>query len=267
VWEDARVEGFWLPAESSTPNEEIPGLGLALWVLTPISTGTEPHPLFLGVAQAGKARFLFERRRAVRELLKTGAIVALLDVRGTGETSPGRQRLPEGPAAKLAAELWLLADNLPARQLQDVRTALHFLAQRPDADPARLTLWGEGFSAPNGVAPRPALFDETGFRQTSPTPKELVEPAGGWLALLAAMYPVVVNNRSFQPIAVRARGTLASFASILNEPHHYVPMDAITPGLLRAADIEDVIVALRAAGVSISLDDLRDGQNRAVRGR
>jgi hypothetical protein len=261
TWRQAKVEGYWLPAEEA---DEAPGL--ALWLLHPPDgpqSLADGRPLVLGLAQAGKAFFLAERAEQVHSLLDTGIAVALLDVRGTGETSPGAGRLPESPSGTLASEFWMLADSLPARQFKDVRTALGFLARRPGVDPARIGLWAEGFSRPNGVSTAPLLFHETGFRQTSPTPKELVEPAAGWLAMAAALFGIEgAGGRRIAPKAVLVRGTLVSFASVLENRHHYVPMDAVVPGILRAGDMADLAKALEASGVAVWAEDLRDGQNR-----
>ena len=265
-WRNAKVEGFWIPAEGKEGQGDAPlELGLALWVLTPNPEGG-PRPVVLGLAQAGKDRFLHERAAQVETLLQAGVAVALLDVRGCGETSLGADRLPEGPSASLASVLWMQNESLPARQLKDVRTALHFLANRKDLDAQRLALWGEGFSEPNGTCADPVLFDETGFRQCTPTPKHLVEPAGGWLALTAALYPIDTEGgrKGVQPKAVLVRGTLVSFASVLERRHHYLPVDAAVPGILGVADLADVVQALRGERVEILAEDLRDGSNRLV---
>ncbi|MFW6107434.1 MAG: hypothetical protein ACOC8A_01960 [bacterium] len=263
TWRKAKVEGYWLPAEEADDT-----VGLALWLLLPPAGQQSPAkglPLVLGLAQAGKARFLAERAEQVSFLLEAGIAVALLDVRGTGETSPGTGRLPESPSGTLASELWMLSDSLPARQLKDVRTTLGFLAQRPGVDPARIGLWAEGFSMPNGASTAPLLFQETGFRQTSPAPKELVEPAAGWLAMAAALFGIEGGGgRRLVPKAVLVRGTLVSFASALESRHHYVPMDAVVPGILGVSDMADLAQALEASGVAVWAEDLRDGQNRSV---
>lgn len=263
AWRGASVASYWLPAEAKDGGD----LGLALWVLSPkLPDGIKAPPLslVLGVAQSGKARFLAERTPDIEALLKAGVAVALLDVRGTGETSAGPNRFPESDAATAAIGLWQLNDSLPARQLKDVRTALAFLAAQPGIDSQRIALWGESFSEPNAADGQTLLFEETGFRQASPTPRRNVEPAGPWSALLAALYPVEANGKTVAVQAVLARGGLASYASVLDDRHYYLCMDAVTPGLLRVADAGDVARALAAAKVRLFAEDLRDGKNRVL---
>lgn len=263
-WKELQVEKLWLPAEPTAEGK--PALGLAMWVISkPDAKG--PNPLVLGIAQSGKARFLAERAAQVKSLVDGGATVALLDVRGTGETAPGPSRLPEGRSASLAVALWHQIDCMPARRVKDVRTALALLANRKEIDAARIALWGEGFSEPNGVAGRKLLFEETGFRQTSPTPKRLVEPTGAWVATLAAMYPVESQGKQLRIRAVVARGGVHAFESVLADRHHYLPVDSVVPGLLREADVVDIVKALQGMKVVVIVEDLRDGSNRIVSGQ
>ena len=259
TWAGALVKGIWLPAENRGTMQNNPGLGIAMWVIRP-ELRISQMPAVLCIAQSGKARFLNERTDQIKMLLDAGITVALADVRGTGETSPGPSRLPEGESATIASELWMLSDSMPAGRLKDVRTALAYLATLPGIDKERLGLWGEGFSIPNGVSPEQLFFEETGFSQASPTPKTMVEPTGGLLALLAGLYPFEGTKIK----AVLARGTVASFSSALNQRHHYLPMDAIIPKLLSVADTADLANMLDSNGQQVILEDLRDAQNRII---
>ena len=257
TWRGARVWGVWLAGEG---DQEPPGV--AAWLLLP--TRGVKRPAVLGVCEAGKARFLAERADEAVSLLAAGVAVCLVDVRGCGEASPGASRLPDGPSAYLAYHLWCLGESLPVGQLRDVRTALAWLAARDDVDAGRLGLWGEGFAAPNGRAGERMLFDEVGFRQASPAPKRPAEPLGGMLAMLAGLWPVEAPGGPRCVRAVLVRGGLVSFASVLERRCHYVPVDAVVPGLLRAADVPLLAEALCDAGASLHAEDLRDGSNRRV---
>ena len=254
-WNGAAIQGVWLPAEPAGAAS----IGVSVWVCLPAG-GKAKRPAVLGISQEGKARFLAERGGEIRTMLEQGIAVALVDVRGTGETSPGDNRLPQGPSSTLASEMWMLGDSMPARRLKDVRTVLSYLAGRDDIDEARIGLWGEGFSDPNGISEKSLIFNETGFRQKGPEPKSLAEPVGGLLALCAGLYPVGENNIK----TVLCRGTLFSFMSVLEKPHHYIPMDAVIPGMLRVCDTADVVEALELGHVRVLCEDLRDGRNRVV---
>jgi hypothetical protein len=255
-WHGFNVEALWLPAE---PNAK---LGLAMWLISPKDTAR--RPLVLGVAQGGKARFLADRSAEIEKLLNSGVAVALLDVRGCGETSPGDSRYPEGPSITLATVSWMQDESLPARQLKDVLTALRYLAGRKDVDAERIGLWGDGLTPANGKAGEAVLFDETGFRQVSPTPKNLAEPLGGFLAMSAALYPIDANGKAVRVRAVLARGALVSYASVLERRYFYIPQDAIVPGILNVADMSDIAAELRKDKIALLAEDLRDGNNRAI---
>jgi hypothetical protein len=259
-WQGYTVEGYLLPAERGGP--EGPALGLPAWLISkPDVQGA--RPAVLGVCQSGKAGFLAGRLGQCRRLLDAGVVVALIDVRGAGETSPGPSRLPEGESATISVLLNHQNDSLVARRVKDVRTGLAWLAADRRIDAGRIALWGEGFSEPNGRAGRPLRFAETGFRQAGPVPMQLVETTGPWVVMLAALYPVAPGTET-RVRAVLARGGVYSFESVLGERHYYLPVDAVLPGLLRKADVADVARCLAADGVKLLAEDLRDGQNRAV---
>ncbi|MCW8129686.1 MAG: hypothetical protein KIS92_04800 [Planctomycetota bacterium] len=261
-WRGAAVSAFWLPAEARGEDDaQTPGL--AVWLLQ--GQGDGPRPLAVGVAQAGKARFLDERAAEVERLLKAGVSVALIDLRACGETSPGASRSPESPAGDLASMLWMQHDSLPARQLKDLRTALAFLAKLDRVDPARVALWGEGLTEPNASAGAAILFDETGFRQSGPVPMQLVEPLGGWLAVAGALFEFEdAQGAAHRPRVALARGTLAAWRTVLDRRYHYLPFDALIPGLLRELDAGDAAQEAAANGVTVIAEDLRDGSNRAA---
>lgn len=262
LWRGAKVEGYWLPAEAAEVYAQPPGL--ALWLFRP-AAGPAPHPAVLGFAPAGKARLLRERAGEVERLLAAGVAVALLDVRGCGESSPGPERDPEGAPATLATVLWMQRDSLPLRQLKDVRTALAFLAAREGLDPQRFALWGDGLVEPQAAPSAVLRFSETGFRACSPEPVVRAEPAGGWLALAAGLHAFPDAAGTARRVkAVLARGTLFAFASALDERHTYLPLDAQIPGLLRVGDSGDFAAALKAWNVRVHAEDLRDACNRAV---
>ena len=257
TWHGAEVRGLWLPTEGDAE-----GPGAAAWLLLPKAKAA--RPAVIGVCQSGKRRFLARRARDVQRLLEAGVAVCLVDVRGCGETSPGSSRLPDGPSADVAFRHWMLRDALPLRQLKDLRTALAWLARREGIDARRLAVWGEGLSTPNGRESEAILFDEVPFRQASPMPKEPAEPLGGLLAMLAALWPIQADGGVVRVRVVLVRGGLVSFASVLERRHHYVPVDAVVPGLLRAADVPMVAQALADGGVTLAAEDLRDGSNRVV---
>jgi hypothetical protein len=78
---------------------------------------------------------------------------------------------------------------------------------------------------------------------------------GGLLALLTALYDDEV-------LAVRVRGGLISYRSVLQDRFCYVPLDVIVPGILENADLADVVAAL--APRAVLLESPVDGKDRTV---
>ncbi|MBI1904131.1 MAG: hypothetical protein HYS13_23800, partial [Planctomycetia bacterium] len=68
--------------------------------------------LVLAVARQGKAELLKARSAAVKKLLDGGAAVCLVDVRGTGETSPGDDRGRTGEATGISLTELMLGQTL-----------------------------------------------------------------------------------------------------------------------------------------------------------
>ena len=82
------------------------------------------------------------------------------------------------------------------------------------------------------------------------------EPLGALLALLGGLYEDRVA-------AVAARGGLVSFRSVLEDRFAHIPQDVIVPGILKIADIPQIVDALSPRPVV--LDSVVDGRNRLVR--
>jgi hypothetical protein len=74
-------------------------------------------------------------------------------------------------------------------------------------------------------------------------------------ALLSALYEPHIQ-------AVYVHGGLLSYATLLDEPFVYQPADSIIRGLLRIADLPDMVAAL--APRPLRMEGLVDGCNRRV---
>lgn len=204
-------------------------------------------PVVTAVGQGGKERFLDSRAKELAVLLRSGIAVCLADVRGTGETAPAA-----GPGAgayhRLAEMEFDLGRNLLGSRLKDLRTVLRWLRERPDIDTGRMALWGDSFTPGN---PDPLFLDEVEY-EGGPQVQYGADPSGAHLALLGALYEGDVR-------AVAARGGLAGYLSVLDEPFTYVPADVIVLGILKAGDIADIAGAL--APRPLSLDAFVNGRN------
>jgi hypothetical protein len=86
-------------------------------------------------------------------------------------------------------------------------------------------------------------------------PNAQAEPSAGLLVLLTALFEDNVN-------AVYARGTFASFRSLLDSQFLYVPHDSVVPGALTMGDVADIAAALVPRPLLVEC--LVDGLNRRV---
>jgi hypothetical protein len=233
-----RVERIHLATE--------PGIVVPVLLLTPAQKGQ--RPVVVGVAQAGKQEFLKQRAKDIAELLQAGHAICLVDVRGTGETSPGGSRDRGGPIASISSSQWMLGQPLLGGRLRDLRGLLQYLRQRSDIDSKRIALWGESFTVPNAADAN--LVVPHGI-EGRPAP---AEPLGGLLTLLTAFLEEDIR-------AVYIRGGLASYQSALAGPYVYLPHDVIVPGAIACGDLPAVAAVLTCR---LRLDDMVDAGNRRL---
>lgn len=225
-----------------------PGIVVPVLLLRSTNTRDQKLPLVIGLAQQGKQAFLKHRAEVLAELLSSGSAVCLLDVRGTGETSPGEDRGRRSVATSVSASELMLGQTVLGGQLHDVRAVLQHLRSRADLDSQRTALWGESFTPLNAQDVRFELPHTSADRPASP------EPLGGVLALLTALFEAEVR-------AVYVQRGLADFRSALNTPFCYLPHDAVIPGVLVHGDLPDLANCL--APRKVWLQNSVDAVNRA----
>ena len=85
---DARLERVRLAVE--------PGIVVPVLVFTPASPPRGRRAAVVALSQHGKAHFIRERAGEIAALVAGGASVCLPDLRGLGETSPGRRAVSPG---------------------------------------------------------------------------------------------------------------------------------------------------------------------------
>lgn len=252
----ASVRPLWTKADSELTVEAFsietePGMLLPVYLLKPANPAAKPAPVVLAIAQGGKAQFLSERGEDLMTLVRNGIAVCLPDVRDSGEIAHTASR---GPGAMDLAETELmLGGTMLGTRLKDVRTVFHYLASRPDIDPAKIALWGDSFAEANSDD---FVFDQSEMQESGPFAQHQAEPMGALLALLTGLYEDRVA-------AVAARGGLASFLSVLEDRFCHAPQDVIVPGILEVADVADIVAALNARPVL--LERFVDGRNRIAR--
>jgi cephalosporin-C deacetylase-like acetyl esterase len=231
----AQIEGITIEPE--------PGIVVPVTLLRPAESEGTPLPVVVSVAQGGAELFLSQRATEIEALLKGSAAVCLVDVRGTGETRYEARRGLRSEGESAATTHFMLGDTMLGARLKDLRTAIAYLASRPDLNASRIAVWGDSFSPPN---PSHLLVDEIPGWQMGPELQQQAEPLGGLLALLAALYEDRIR-------AVAVRHGLASYLSILDDQFAYVPNDIIVPSILEVGDINDIAAALAPRALLSSL--------------
>ncbi len=222
-----------------------PGVVVPMILLKP---NVKQPPIVVGLAQGGKQGFLTHRSAEIAQLLKLGVAVALPDLRGTGESSPGDARDRGAPITAISASALMVGEPLVGRRLRDLRGLLAYLRTRSDLSP-RFGLWGDSFAPVNG--PTRELHVPYGI-DNRPAPSE---PLGGLLALLGALHEEDVQVLGIQ-------GGLSDFRSVLDSPFVTIPHDVVLPGQLRIADLPDLVATLSPHPIWLS--GLVDHQNRSA---
>jgi hypothetical protein len=228
-----------------------PGITVPVLTLSPAGqAGAENPKLVFAVASDGIAKIVERRRDLLATGLAANFAIALVEVRGTGASSPGADRGQQGSATSLSATQLMLGEPLLTGQLRDLRAAWRHVRRRFAGIPAAdiYVVGGAGFEPLAADAP----FAHP--RRIEGRPREC-EPTGPLLALLLALYEDEVQN-------VTARRGLVSFRGVLESPFVQVPHDAMVPGLLREVDLPDLVAAL--APRTVQLVSMVDALGRHV---
>lgn len=178
--------------------------------------------------------------------MKDGIAVCLIDVRGTGETSPGGGRDRGGAIASISSSQLMLGQPLLGGRLRDLRSVLRLLRQRKDV--GTIALWGDSFTPPNPADVNPLV--PHGIDRPA-----LAEPLGGLLALLGGLFEDDIR-------AIYVHGGLSSYQSAFQGPYVYLPHDVVIPGVLTTGDLNDLTTQM--APRPVRLDGMVDALNRAV---
>ena len=223
---------------------------LRLNILWPPDSEVMNPPVVIGFTQEGNRRLRTERRPLIQCLLSQGMVVCLTEFRGIGDGRVGelyRGRI--SPSAGIAITTHMFGENVLCSRVRDLRTVMAYLSTRQDLDSSRVGLWGDSLAKVNPedrdlVVPLDAVrIPEQG------------ESLGGTVALLTALYESHIR-------VVYARGSLISYASLLDEPFVYHPTDSVMRGLLCTADLSDLAAAL--SPLPLRMERLVDGANRLV---
>ncbi len=229
-------------------------------ILVPIvllKPAEKKHPsLVVAVSQHGKEIFLRERTSQIAELLESGIAVCLVDVRGTGETSPDDGRGRNSTMTDYSSSELMLGETLVGACVWDLSSVLRYCRDRADMGP--IALWGDSFAPVNAADKNLAVpLDAANLPPSS-------EPLGGLVVLFTAYYDFSEVPQGEKNIrAVYARGTLVSYQSLLESPYVYVPHDVIIPGAITAGDLPMYVKSL--APRKILLTRQVDGLNRLVK--
>lgn len=114
-------------------------LRIAALLHAPPAGSAAPRPAIVMVQGMVGRKELFGFPRIAERFNALGYVALSFDYRGTGESEGERGRLH------------------PLELVEDVRSAVDFLAQQPGVDPARIALWGTSFGA--AAVPYAAAID------------------------------------------------------------------------------------------------------------
>ena len=225
-------------------------LFVRLQILWPSGLGKTKPPVVIAFAQEGNLRLKKARRPLIQSLLAQKIAVCLTELRGTGDGRHGEMyRGRISPSAGVAATSLMLGENVLCSRVRDLRTVMAYLQNREDVDQERIGLWGDSLAATNDVGNELVVpLDATPYPERG-------EPLGGVAALLAALYEPHIQ-------AVYVHGGLINYATLLDQPFVYQPADSVIRGLLRTADLPDIVAAL--APRPLRMGGLVDGCNRQV---
>lgn len=224
-----------------------PGIVVPLVVMKAHRERSDPLPVVIALADSGKQKFLAARPDAISSWLEAGCAVCLPDLRGYGETSPGSSHGPRSIGTTLSCRDQVLGQTLLGSRLRDLRSVLLFLRARRGLY-EKVSLWGDSLAQLNP----PGRSEVVPYGVDNPNVQ--AEPSAGLLVLLTALFEDNVN-------AVYARGTFASFRSLLESQFLYVPRDSVVPGALTVGDVADIAAALvpRPLRVECPVDGLNRG--------
>ncbi len=209
----------------------------------------DARSVLIVVADDGIAGVLQRHSEKIASKLAAGWIVAVVEVRGTGDSGGGADRGPQGRLTSQSATALMLGQPLIGTQLRDLRAAYRHVRGRTNSMAREVAILGDSgaevlaadapFKFPHRVERRPATL----------------QPTGALLALLLALFEDEVSS-------VEAHLGLVSYQSVSDSPFVQVPLDCVVPGVLREGDWCDLVAALVPRDVR--LVQLADGRGRAV---
>ncbi|MBY0229344.1 MAG: acetylxylan esterase [Gemmataceae bacterium] len=232
----ADVRAWWKEALGVGPVEPS-SAGMKL--LRPEEEGKRPVTVLFG--QGGTKELLAKRKDEIAALVAQGEAVAVLDLGGTADLPPGKRGRGSASTA-VASSFQMLGRPLLGERLRTLRAALASLRKDERLDARKIRLWGDSTQEAGSGGVVPLDLEQPPHS----------EPVGPHLALVAALFEDVAE--------VRARGGLASWASLLDGPAVHFPYDGIVPGAARA-DWPAVCAAIKCP---VRLEGLVDGTNRRV---
>ncbi|MFO0870055.1 MAG: hypothetical protein U0935_14080 [Pirellulales bacterium] len=244
-----------VPAPSGQPRSlqgwlrDTHGIDVPVLLLLPEETPAQGSPVVIILSQAGQLGLLRQRAGEIADLLDRGAAVCLPDLRGTGATQPDAGRGRRSTSTSLSSAELMLGGTQLGGQLRDLLHVVAWLGSRPEVCRDRLAVWGESLVAPNGPEDRVAMPHDAGPEV------RIGEPGAGLLALLAAAFDERIA-------VVLSRGSLLSFASLLDSPFVHVPHDIVVPGVLTVGDLPDL--AALCGPKALRIESPIDSTNRAV---
>jgi hypothetical protein len=228
--------------------------GITVPVMTLSNDGADgrrtPELLAVGVASDGIEKIFERHRNPIAIGLDRNMLIVLIEVRGSGESSPGSDRGQQGAATAHSATQRMLGETTLAGQLRDFRAVWRHI-RRHVRDFPNLEVVAIGES---GVKPLAIDSPFSYPRRIESRPREC-EPTGALLVALLALFEE-------EDTEILCHGGLVSYRSAVESPFVQIPHECIIPGLLCDVDLPDLIAML--APRVVQLEKLVDGRGRVV---
>ena len=220
-----------------------------------VSMKDRTHPIFkegryfvIVLSQGGKVHFLKEREQEIAELLADGHTVIIPDLSGTGESQPDDNRTRASVATGRGSTTLMLGRPIGGKHLFDLSDLFRYSGLTSDQN--RFVIWSDSLAETNDEN---SLFLQPRRIEGRP---HLLEPGS---MLLALNTKVLGDYPAYNIKGIYIHGGLSDFRSVLSSPSIHVPYDSLVPGMLKVADLPDLVGLL--ASCSICLSEMVDHRN------
>lgn len=205
--------------------ESEPGIRVPLQLLLPEKV-TGKVPVVLMVAVEGLA-VRDKLTDVIKRFHQQQIAVAIVEVRGTGESRPGKSADRTSQRTTVSQTQQLIGGSVLTRQVSDVLVAFNHLKTLKELDASRVGLWGDSFAPVNTATAKTTIpLEKQSPHIGEPGPALLVRLVGAAL------------KQQCDHLFIHHRGGLVNYRRLLEHPAIWVPHDAIPRLATTYGDLE-----------------------------